>query len=338
MSDIKIDTSAKTVENEKTKKQKDELEKLKKAKEAADKKAASERKKTEEKKEQSSSSAKEETKKESPSAPLAAGGASLVGALIDVAADGIKSSGKSKKSSSGKGKFWLGALIGLLVGAGIMLLVGILSKGMIFGTNQTSQTTADEVLETGLIGYTAVDFQDAVLGEASQHQELIVMEQPLEISTTITKAGLGNLQIFSKVKTITYFGTGVYTIDMSGIDADHIQVDMEKKQVTVVIPHSVLQYINPDIDKTEFEDTEKGLLAFGDIKLKTEDQNRLLQAVYQSMEDRLKEADLFKMADEYAVMSTWQMFQPLISSVSPEFTLEIRFDEATSNQVLAHQE
>lgn len=209
---------------------------------------------------------------------------------------------------------------------------------MIFGTNHTSQTTADEVLENGLFTYTAVDFQDAILGEASQHQELIVMEQPLEIATTITKAGLGNLQIFSKMKTITYYGTGVYTVDMAGIDADHIKVDMDKKQVTVVIPHSCLQYINPDLDKTQFEDTEKGLLAFGDIKLKTEDQNRLLQSVYKSMEEKLTEAEVFQMADEYASVSTWQMFQPLVTAVSPEFTVEIVFDETTSNQVTASQD
>ena len=139
------------------------------------------------------------------------------------------------------------------------------------------------------------------------------------------------------MKTITYYGTGVYTVDMSGIDKEHILVDLEKKQVTVVIPHSCLQYINPDLDKTEFEDTEKGLLAFGDIKLKTEDQNRLLQSVYKSMEEKLTEKEVFQMADEYASMSTWQMFQPFVSAVSPEFTLEITFDESTSNEVTASQ-
>lgn len=344
MSDLQIDTSAQTVKNEKTKKQEEALQKAKEAKAAAEKEAEKERIKNamkEEIKEQISkedSSSKDKESKNSSSAALAAGGASLVGALVDIAADGIKGSGSSKKKGGGKGKFWLGAVVGLIVGAGIMLIVGILSKGMIFGTNQTTLTTADEVLETGMIGYTAVDFQNAVLGEASQHQELIVMEQPLEIATTVTKAGLGNMQIFSKMKTITYYGTGVYTIDMSKIDADHIEVDLEKKQVMIKIPHSCLQYINPDLDKTEFEDTEKGLLAFGDIKLKTEDQNRLLQAVYKSMEDRLDEDDLFQMADEYASMSSWQMFQPLVSAVSPEFSVEIGFDEATSNQVTAHQD
>ncbi len=348
MSDIKIDTSAKTVENESSKKQKADLEKAKQAKEAAAAKAVEESRKAAlahaeaelRKKEEEAAAAKEQAEKKASSASLASGGAALVGALIDAASDEIKSSGssKKKKKSSGKSRFWLGAVIGLIAGALLMLLIGRLSGGMIFGTNHTSVTTADEVLQTGMLGYTAVDFQNAVLGEASQHQELIVMEQPLEIATTITKAGIGNLQIFSKVKTITYYGTGVYTVDMSVLDKDHVTVDLEKKQVFVKIPHACLQYVNPDLNKTEFEDTEKGLLAFGDIKLKTEDQNRLLQAVYKSMRERLSEPDLFETADEYAKMSAWQIFQPLITAVSPEFTVEVGFDESTSNQVKAVQE
>jgi len=347
MSDIKIRTSAKTVENEKTKKQKEELEKSKQVKEEASKKAEEEQEKAkaaaeeaereaQERKEAAEKEAAEKEAKENEAkAALAAGGASLAGALFTAAADGLKKTGKKKKKSSGKGSFWLGGLIGLLVGAGIMVLVGLLSKGALFGTTQTSVTTADEVLESGVIGFTAVDFQDAVMGEASRHQELIVMEQPLEISTTVTKAGLGGLMIFNKTKTITYYGTGIYTVAMAGLDKDHIKVDVDKKQVTITIPHACLQYVNPDLDKTEFEDTEKGLLAFGDIKLTTEDQNRLLQSVYQSMEERLIGEDLFKMADEFAQMSSWQMFQPLVTAISPEYTVEIAFDENTKNEVTA---
>ena len=353
MSDIKIEASASAVENEKTKKQREDLEKAKQAKKTAAKKAEEEKEKAQAaaeeaekeaaarkeaaEKEQAEQEEREEKEKESKAA-LVAGGASLAGALFTAAADGIKKSGKKKKKTSGKNGFWLGGLIGLLVGAGIVLLIGVLLKGSLFGTTHTSTTTADEILESNVVSFTAVDFQDAVLGEASQHQELIVMEQPLEIATTVTKAGLGNLQIFSKTKTITYFGTGVYTVAMAGLDQDHIRVDEDKKQVTILIPHACLQYVNPDLDKTEFEDTEKGLLAFGDIKMTTEDQNRLLQAVYDSMEERLQEEDLFRMADEFAQMSCWQMFQPLVTAISPEYTVEIAFDETTQNEVTAEQE
>lgn len=327
MSDIKIESSAQKVENEKTKKQADELKQAKEAKKAADAKAR------EAAKESAKKDAAAKSEKEKPASSKKEGRSALADSLTDVAKDAIAKGSKSKTIKNSK--FIAGLIIGLIAGALIIFIIGKLSPGMIFGTNHTSQTTADEVLENGVLGYTAVDFQDAVLKEASRHTELVVMEQPLEISTTVTKAGLANLQIFSKVKTITYYGTGVYTVDLSQLKKDKIVVDAEKKEVKIVIPHSCLQYIEPDLDKTEFEDTEKGLLSFGDIKLKTEDQNRLMQAVRDSMKERLTKEDVFEQADEYAQMSTWQIFQPLISAVSPEYTVEIEFDENTEHLVTA---
>ena len=66
-------------------------------------------------------------------------------------------------------------------------------------------------------------------------------------------------------------------------------------------------------------------------QIKTEDQNRVLQAVQSSLKEILTEEEQYRMADEYAIMSTWQMFQPLITAVSPEFVVEIAFDETTEN-------
>ena len=207
-----------------------------------------------------------------------------------------------------------------------MGILGFSFKDQIFGKVASTKEGADALLDEGLLGYTAADFQNAILGAATQHQELVVMEQPLEISTTITKAGLGNLNIFSKIKTVTYYGTGVYTVDLKNIDKDHIKVDTDAKTVTVIIPHAVLQYVNPDLSKTEFEDTEKGLLAFGDLSLTTEQQNQLSQSVTAAMKERLEEDDLFKQADEYATMKTWEIFQPLITAVSSEYKVVMQFE------------
>lgn len=44
----------------------------------------------------------------------------------------------------------------------------------------------------------------------------------------------------------------------------------ENRTVTVEIPHAVLRYVNIDIDKIEFEKTDKAILGFGDIKLTQE--------------------------------------------------------------------
>jgi len=176
-------------------------------------------------------------------------------------------------------------------------------------------------------GPSSVEFEEAVLEAASEHSELIVMEQPLSIPTTITKSGLGNLAIFSKVKDVTYYGTGVYTVDLSKIDAKHIRTDLFNRSVNILIPHAVLQYVNPDLSRTEFQDTEKGWLAFGDIKLSAEESNELEKSVMSAMEERLNRDDLLIQADEFAVLKTWEIFQPIIASVSPEYTVEMEFSE-----------
>lgn len=313
--ELKVNAKAKTVSNEETKKKEAELEATKKKQEEAKEKAEEARKESAQKKEKAES--KSSSKKESSEL--------LNGDTEKLLAEGAAAAGGVLLAKKNKG-FFSGFLIGAVCGA---LLVGVLAIGFkdaLFGKVETTKETADEVLDETFTGYTAVDFQDAILGEAEQHEEIIVMEQPLEISTTITKAGLGNLSIFSKVKNINYAGTGVYTVNMKGFSKANVIVDEDNKKVTVKIPHSTLQYTNIDYDKVEFEDTDKGLLAFGDLSLTTEQQNKLEQSIIKAMKEKLETDELYKKADEFAQMSVWNMFQPLVTAVSPEYTLEVEFE------------
>lgn len=335
--DIVVDAKAETVKNEKTKKQDASLEALKKKKAEADKAAeeahlAKEAEKAEKErlaKEEAERKAKEEAEKAAEEARRAEQNKQLMAAGAAVAAAALGSAGNAVKKRTGglfKGLL-IGLVLGLLLGGFGMWYVMRDPLPAVSGTNDTSVVDADVVLEdNGFIGYTAADFEDAVLGAASEHQELIVMEQPLSIETSITKAGLGNWAIFSKVQNVTYYGTGVYTVDLSHIDARHIEVDNDTRTVYISIPHTVLQYINPDLESTQFEDPERGLLAFGDIKLTPEEQNELAKSVEASMRERLDSEDLYAAADEFAVMKTWEIFQPLVTAVSPEYKVEMVFE------------
>ena len=314
--ELKVSAKAKTVSNAETKKKEAELEASKKKQAEAKEKAEAARKEASKKKEESEKKTTS-TKKESSQV--------LDSDTEKLLAEGAAAAGSVLLAKKNKG-FFSGFIIGAIVGA---LLVGILCVGFkdaLFGKVETTKETADEVLDETFTGYTAVDFQDAILGEAEQHQEVIVMEQPLEITTTITKAGLGGLKIFSKVKTINYAGTGVYTVNMKGFTKDNVTVDEDSKTVTVKIPHSTLQYTNIDYDKVEFDDTEKGLLAFGDLSLTTEQQNTLEKSIQDAMKEKLETDELFSKADEFAQMSVWNMFQPLVTAISPEYVLEVEFE------------
>lgn len=340
-SEMTVQSKAETIQNEKTKKQNQEAREIEKRRKEAEKKADQARqeaenerlKKEEEKRRIEEEKRLEKLRKEAEEAQrkleedrkaleekkkqqalLAAGGA--------VAGTALLSAGKGGSFSS----FIKGLLAGILVGAiGCFFLMRPAPQEPMPAPAPIEE--ADVVIDNdGFLGYTAADFEEAVLDGASEHQELIVMEQPLSISTTITKAGLGNFSAFSKMKDVTYYGTGVYTVDLSHIDKDHISVDETGKTVFVTIPHAVLQYVNTEVDRTEFEDTEKGILAFGDIKLTAEETKQLETAVYDSMHERLTQKDLYEEADRFAILKTWEIFQPLITAVSPEFKVEIAFE------------
>ena len=299
--DLNIKTKSSKVENEKTKSQDEELAKLKKAKEEADKKAT-----------ELANAKKEVVKEENNNEELV----NLAKSIID-----------STKTNKKKTKITLGFFKGLLIGviAGFLLATFLGFSGL-FGGVGNDEVVNNEVIKDSLFNYTEVDFKNAILGEAQKKQELIVMEQPVKVSTTVTKSGLGKLEIFSKVKNIAYNGTGVYTVDMSKINNDTINVNLDNKKVTVYIPHSVLQYVNLDLENVEFEDTEKGLLAFGDLALTTEQQNEIEVSVKNTMSQTLNNKEFFDQADEFAKLKTWQIFQPLVSAVSNEFIVEMEFE------------
>ena len=278
---------------------------------------------------------KEEQKQKA--AKTAAAGAALAAGAYQKA----KSAGLIAKL----GKTFIG---GLLIGAVLGIAGGLFGGYLLFkGAPQpqesapvTAAQLASELVVTvpqveeadltidndGVLGYTAADFQDAVLGGASEHQELIVFEQELSIPTTLTKSGLGNLAIFSKMKNITYYGTGVYTVDLSRMDSDHILVDEDDQVVTILIPHTVLQYVNAELEKTEFEETDKGILSFGEIKLTPEETGILETAVLTAMRERLDAADMYREADRFATLKTWEIFQPLVTAVSPAYKVEMEFE------------
>ena len=231
----------------------------------------------------------------------------------------------ARRRGSHAGSWIKGLVYGLIAG----LLIGAIGM-YVFAKNYEpfwekthEEGKIGEKIDEHFTGYTVADFQQAVVGEATQHKELIVMELPVQQSTTITKYTFGNWDIFKRSKVITYYGTGVYTIDLSGVTQDSITVDNDAKEVRITVPEAKLQYVNPDYDNIEFEDTEMGLLAFTDIKLTAEQQNELEKQVMAEMTDYLSQQEFKDQADEIAVAKCWETFQPLISGVAPEYKVVI---------------
>lgn len=221
------------------------------------------------------------------------------------------------------GTFLRGLLLGFLCG---LLCMFVLGKNL-FTQYVTVEVPVYPVTEDSApAGYTSLDFQNAILGDSIVRQDLEVLEQELIVSTTITKAGFNNWAIFSKVKTCQFVGSGVYTINMGKLDKEHISFDEKEMLVTVRIPHAVLSHVLLNEYETEFEDTEKGFLAFGDLNLTAEQYNEITAQVKGDMEVELNKQDLLDLADDYGRKKVWQILNPLVETVGKDVFLEVKFE------------
>ena len=176
-----------------------------------------------------------------------------------------------------------------------------------------------------LPGYTAADFAEAIIGDSMQLKKLEVYKQDIVDAVTITTTGLANIKLFEKAQVITYHGSAVYTVDLGDLTRSDVALDDDEKTVTLYIPHCTRETINIPEDQMEFGDVSRGFLAFGEIKL-TPEQNALVQStVREKFESKLDEAGAMEQADRFAKMSVWEIYQSVVSGVSPEYTLLVEF-------------
>ena len=184
----------------------------------------------------------------------------------------------------------------------------------------------------GIFGYTATDFEDVILGQATRQKLLIVDEQEVTVTSITTNAGLFNWSVFSKAQSETIYGTGEYTIDLTEITKDDIEFDEENYTITIHVPYPELHNVIFDPSKTKISDTEKGLLAFGEIKLTNEQRQEYEVKAIEQLKERLGEDDYYEKAARFAKLSAYEVYQPLVSSVSPAYKVEIIVDDMPKNQ------
>ena len=177
----------------------------------------------------------------------------------------------------------------------------------------------------GILGYTAVDFEQAVLGTAKKEALLVVDKQEMSVVTTTTKTGLFNLGIFSKNQTVTFVGIAEYIVDLNKLAKSNIIVDNGTRTVTVKVPHAQFDHVTIDSDKTVFSDTEKGLLAFGEIKMTQEDSNTIISEATTKLEEKAKESEPMLKADQYALYVLRDLFETSISSITNSYKVKIEF-------------
>ena len=184
----------------------------------------------------------------------------------------------------------------------------------------------DHTIENhGIFGYTAADFEEAILGDSDKLKKLEVYSQEISDVSEISDTGLFNWSIFTKCQLITYNGKVVYTVDLGQLKASDIHFDEESKTIILSIPHAVQEEINIPEDQIQFGDTSKGLLAFGDIKMTMEQASEVQAQARAKMQEKLDQQKVQETADRFAKLSVWELYSPIIKGVAKDYSLEVVF-------------
>lgn len=183
-------------------------------------------------------------------------------------------------------------------------------------------TSFSDLLPDEIMGYNDVEITQAILGEVRDRDQLIVMEQDIEVQTEISQA-LANIPLFEKTKTIYSYGTGAYGIDLSALTEGAITYDHDRKEVIVRIPHAALAYVDPDFSKTKFGDTEKALLAFGELKMTQEQENVVNKEVEDAMWSKLNTGNRLAVADLKAVQRVKGLLIPIVNGIDEDYKLKV---------------
>ena len=174
----------------------------------------------------------------------------------------------------------------------------------------------------GVLGYTAADFQDAILGDSKQLKKLEVFTTDISGAATLIDTGLGNLKVFTKSQLLTYKGTVTYTVDLGELEKDDITLDEESMTVHVKIPHAVQGEININENEIEVGDVDRGLLGIGEISMTPEENQKVQSEARNKMQETLDEEDVISEADRFAKMSVWEIYQPIIDKVTTGYSLK----------------
>lgn len=222
-------------------------------------------------------------------------------------------------------------LIAFLIVVAIILCGGFYLHQRIEANKGRVTPVADHDLtlaNNGIFGYKVADFSKVILGKAEQQTNLEVETRKASVNITSTDAGLFRLKIFSKKQLVTVHGTGIYTVDLSRITADSISLDEKTYTVTLRIPHATISKdtgVSWNPEDTEIGDIERGWLGFGDMKMNAEQQKKFETEAKERLYAELSSTDNMNTADEFAVLSVTNVFQPVVESVSPAYKLKVEF-------------
>jgi hypothetical protein len=172
---------------------------------------------------------------------------------------------------------------------------------------------------------TVADFKDPIILAHGKDARLIVYTAELSEVVSMADEGWGGFKWNSTYQEAKYFGRAEYTVDLSQLSEEDFIVNNEQKILTVRIPYAVLSPINILNDKTQFKDTEKGWLGPKEVKMTSEELNKIMLEIEEKMKAQLIDENIMAKANEEAKVVVAELLSATIQTVDPEFTVVVVF-------------
>lgn len=190
---------------------------------------------------------------------------------------------------------------------------------------QIQQEMADNkiVLSKKGLRRTVADFQEPIVLAHGKDARLIVYTAELSENVSLADEGWGGFKWNSTYQEAKYYGLAEYTVDLSRLSEEDFLVNNEQKILTVRIPYPVLSPINILNDRTQFKDTEKGWLGPKEVKLTSEELNRIMLEIQEKMKAQLIDENIMALANEEAKTVVAELLTATIQAVDPEFSVVV---------------
>jgi len=172
---------------------------------------------------------------------------------------------------------------------------------------------------------TVADFKDPIILAHGKNARLIVYIAELSEVVSMADEGWGGFKWNSTYQEAKYFGQAEYIVDLSQLSEEDFIVNNEQKILTVRIPYAVLSPINILNDKTQFKDTEKGWLGPKEVKMTSEELNKIMLGIEEKMKAQLIDENIMAKANEEAKVVVAELLTATIQAVDPEFTVVVVF-------------
>lgn len=220
------------------------------------------------------------------------------------------------------------ALIVSIVLIFFVLIYGMTHKKASFDSAFSSQPVKEDENVYHLDAHETADFSKVVVEQFRKESRFIVGSREASVTVNLKEIGFVDSDLlFNKTQKITYRGKADFYLDMSRLGENSIRLDNDNRAVIIEIPHTQLAEIEIDPDQFTYEETEKGLLTFGELRFTAKQYNNLEKMCKEKIKTAVNTEENVKASEEAAVEELTKIYEPIIKTVDDSYHVEIVFAE-----------